>query len=233
MEGAGEQQLGSRRLRTPRAAAAAGIAFSLLLTASLSLLILARPANAGDIGSWLSDSGRRAAIRTAIALVPFAGIAFLWFIGVVRDRIGHREDRFFATVFLGSGLLFVALLFVAAAVGGVVVVAESNPATKLSPQTLGLARGISSVLLHTFALRMAAVFTISASTILRSEGVGARWVAYAGYVAGLLMLIGLGLSPWIELVFPSWVLVVSVDILVRSARGQAPAVALHAGQGPA
>ena len=44
-------------------------------------------------------------------LVPFAGIAFLWFIGVVRDRIGEREDKFFATVFFGSGLLFVAMLF--------------------------------------------------------------------------------------------------------------------------
>lgn len=33
-----------------------------------------------------------------------AGIAFLWFIGVIRDRSGAHEDRFFATVFLGSGL---------------------------------------------------------------------------------------------------------------------------------
>ena len=54
----------------------------------------------------------------ALNLVPFAGIAFLWFIGVLRDRIGEREDRFFATVFLGSGLLFVAMIFVAAGIGG-------------------------------------------------------------------------------------------------------------------
>jgi len=43
--------------------------------------------------------------------LPFAGIAFLWFIGVLRDRLGELEDRFFATVFLGSGLLFLAMLF--------------------------------------------------------------------------------------------------------------------------
>ena len=49
-------------------------------------------------------------------LAPFAGIMFLWFVAVVRDQIGEREDRFFATVFFGSGLLFVALLFAAAAV---------------------------------------------------------------------------------------------------------------------
>ena len=47
---------------------------------------------------------------------PFAGITFLWFVAVVRDQVGEREDRFFATVFLGSAILFVALLFVALAV---------------------------------------------------------------------------------------------------------------------
>ncbi len=57
-------------------------------------------------------------MAVSLNLVPFAGIAFLWFIGVLRDRIGEREDRFFATVFLGSGLLFVAMMFVAVAVAG-------------------------------------------------------------------------------------------------------------------
>jgi hypothetical protein len=38
-------------------------------------------------------------------LAPFAGIAFLWFIAAIRSQLGEREDRFFATVFLGSGLL--------------------------------------------------------------------------------------------------------------------------------
>ena len=55
--------------------------------------------------------------------MPFSGIAFLWFIAVVRHLIGDREDRFFATVFLGSGLLFVAMLFIAAGVGGALLAA--------------------------------------------------------------------------------------------------------------
>ena len=53
-------------------------------------------------------------IRLSLHLVPFAGIAFLWFIGVVRDQLGSVEDRLFSTVFLGSGLLFLAMLFVGA-----------------------------------------------------------------------------------------------------------------------
>ncbi|HEV2239744.1 MAG TPA: hypothetical protein VGR98_01765, partial [Streptosporangiaceae bacterium] len=105
-------------LRTPRAAAVAGIVFSLLLIFMLVVLRISTPGDPGAAGTWLSDSGRRALVAVALNLVPFAGIAFLWFIGVVRDRIGRHEDRFFATVFLGSGLLFVGMLFVAAAVGG-------------------------------------------------------------------------------------------------------------------
>src|SRR6266498_4555338 len=91
-------------LRTPRAAAVAGIVFSVLLILALVLLEISAPAHPAIPGAWLSDSRRRAAVAVALNLVPFAGIAFLWFIGVLRDRIGDREDRFFATVFLGSGL---------------------------------------------------------------------------------------------------------------------------------
>ena len=95
-------------LRTPRAAAFAGIIFSVLMITALVLLRVSAPAHPADAGAWLTDPQRRAAVAIALNLVPFAGIAFLWFIGVLRDRIGEREDRFFATVFLGSGLLFVA-----------------------------------------------------------------------------------------------------------------------------
>ena len=91
-------------LRTPRAAAVAGIIFSVLLITGLVLLRVSAPARDNVAGAWLTDSGGRAEVAIALNLVPFAGIAFLWFIGVLRDRIGEREDRFFATVFLGSGV---------------------------------------------------------------------------------------------------------------------------------
>jgi hypothetical protein len=110
-----ESVTSSRALRTPRAAAVAGVLFALLLTTALVLVRTAVPGEPGD-GSWLADPSRRRQVILTLNLVPFSGIAFLWFIGVVRDRIGEREDRFFATVFLGSGLLFIAMLFVASAV---------------------------------------------------------------------------------------------------------------------
>ena len=91
--GQGPLQAGSP-LRTPRAAAVAGVVFSVFLIAALVLLRLSVPAQPGVAGAWLTEPGRRAAVAIALNLVPFAGIAFLWFIGVLRDRIGEREDRF-------------------------------------------------------------------------------------------------------------------------------------------
>ena len=90
-------------LKTPRAAGIAGIVFSILFIVSLVLIRISVPANPQEAGAWLSDGQKT--VSLALHLLPFAGIAFLWFIGVLRDRIGPYEDRFFATVFLGSGLL--------------------------------------------------------------------------------------------------------------------------------
>jgi hypothetical protein len=83
-------------IRTPRAAALAGIASSVLFTAALVLVRTAVPSDPAEAGSWLSDSSRRDAVLLALSLVPFAGIAFLWFVGVLRARVGEAEDRFFA-----------------------------------------------------------------------------------------------------------------------------------------
>ena len=98
----------TRALVPPRAAAIAGMLFSALMGVSLVIIRLAVPDYRTDPGEWLTDPFHRNAVRFALQLLPFAGIAFLWFIGVLRNRLGEQEDQFFATVFLGSGLLFVA-----------------------------------------------------------------------------------------------------------------------------
>src|SRR5450631_4581489 len=210
-------------LRTPRAAAAAGIAFALLTATSLIMLRLATPANPNNVGQWLSDSGRRRAVSVALNLVPFAGIAFLWFIGVLRDRIGEREDRFFATVFLGSGLLFVAMLFAAAAIGGGLIADMSS--SPPGAGTLALGRDVTSILLNVYAMRMAAVFTLTTVTIARRTEIVSRWLTVAGLVTAVLLLVGVGISPWVELIFPAWILALSVDVLRagrRAANSSAP-----------
>jgi hypothetical protein len=199
-------------LRTPRAAAVAGIIFSVLLIAALVLLRISVPAHPQDIGGWLSNPRKRAGVALALNFIPFAGIAFLWFIGVVRDRVGEREDRFFASVFLGSGLLFVAMLFVAAAVSGGAIAGASSAVP--DPGTLALTRNVTTSLLNVYSMRMAAVFTLTTVTIARRTQIVSRWLTLAGLVCAVVLMIGIGISPWAELVFPAWIMALSVEILV-------------------
>ena len=211
--GQGPLEAGSP-LRTPRAAAVAGIVFSVLLITALVLLRISVPAHSALAGEWLTDSRRRAAVAIALNLVPFAGIAFLWFIGVVRDRVGGREDRFFATVFLGSGFLFVGMLFVAAAVGGGLIAAAASLRSGPSAAgTLAQGRNVTSILLNVYAMRMAAVFTLTTVNIARRTKIVSRWLATAGFAVALVLLVGVGISAWVELLFPAWILALSIDIL--------------------
>jgi MFS family permease len=180
------------------------------------LLRVSVPAHPAVPGAWLTDSRRRAAVAIALNLIPFAGIAFLWFIGVLRDRIGEREDRFFATVFLGSGLLFVAMIFVAAAIAGGLIAGASAGSPNAS--TLVLGRDLSAGLVNVYAMRMAAVFTLTTVTIARRTEIVSRWLTVAGLISALVLLVGIGISPWVELLFPAWILALSIDILAAGLR---------------
>src|SRR5512142_2115613 len=122
-----------QRLTSPRAAAVSGILFSVLLIASLVLIRISVPAHQGDEGAWVAGQSNN--VRLALNLLPFSGVAFLWFIGVVRDRLGEYEDRLFATVFLGSGLLFLAMLFASAAVAaGIISTYGTTPGQLVNSQ---------------------------------------------------------------------------------------------------
>jgi len=202
-------------IRTPRAAAVAGILFALLLTAAFVLVRWAIPSDAESAEEWSADGSRRDAVALALNLLPFAGLAFLWFIGVIRDRIGEGEDRFFATVFLGSGLLLIAMLFTCGAVaGGLLLAVDVSPGAP-SPEMWSFGRRVTLNLLQIYAMRMAAVFTISTTMIAARLKLVPRWLAVLGILAGVVLLLA-GFVPWLELVFPTWVFVLSVHILLTS-----------------
>jgi hypothetical protein len=205
------------RLTTPRAAAVAGILFSVLLIASLVILRLAIPADPRDAGRWLAGDVR--SIELALTLLPFAGIAFLWFIGVVRDRLGEYEDRLFATVFLGSGLLFLAMLFSSAAIaGGILIAYGASPTALLDSETYAFARAATFVIINTYAIKMAGVFMISTATLFLRTKVTPRWMALLGYALALLLLVTISRLSGIILVFPLWILLISIYILIGNYR---------------
>ncbi|MEU5149375.1 hypothetical protein NRK68_24900 [Streptomyces yangpuensis] len=199
------------RLKTPRAAGMAGVAFALLLGAAIVLMRISVPA--GEAADATIDQDRRWAVQLALQIVPFAGIFFLWFMGALRAHTGEAEDRFIATVFLGSGFVFVATLFGAAAAAGTVL-------NEQTPSDFG--RHYAYTLLATYAMRMAAVFVLATSMIGRTLGVFPRPLAMLGTLVGLILIVvGAGV-PWSELLFPAWALVISLYILrVRRRAGPA------------
>jgi hypothetical protein len=196
--------------RTRRSAAVAGIVFAVLLLVAMTLIRLAL--SDADPESLRANAARREQIRLGLHLVPFAGIAFLWFIGVVRDQIGAVEDRLFSSVFLGSGLLFIAMMFVGAVNTSSLIALLDRP--RADPEIWLFGRDFTQSLISVYAMRMAAVFTLSVSTLGLRMAAFPRWVAFAGYAAALLLLVSASEHKWTQLVFPVWVLLLSIVILV-------------------
>jgi len=204
-------------LRAIRAAGVAGLLFSVLLTTALVLLGL-NPLSRADVepdgsvrvnGAWL----------VALYLIPFAGIAFLWFMAVLRRRVGRMEDQFFATVFLGSGLLFIAMLFAADAAASSVIATAGQGDKAGTASTLALGEALSKTLFYVFAIKMAGVFMLVSSNIGRRTGVIPRWFIIVGPLAGLVMLVSVGFIEPIAVVFPAWVAILSL-VLLRTAAEQ-------------
>lgn len=206
------------QLRAPWAASVAGLLFAALFTIAL-LMMRSSPLAAAD-DAELADLYRQGRdqwlLIGALYLAPFAGIMFLWFVAVIRDQIGEREDRFFATVFFGSGLLFVALLFAAAATAGSLVVGVRYLGLDVpSASDTSLLRSLSYTMLFAFATRAAAVFLIAMGTIGLRSRTFPNWFAWTGYALGLVLLLVVSFWDWIVLVLPAWVAIVSLFILRR------------------
>jgi len=209
--------LAARHLTTPRSAGLAGVVFAVLFSVSLVLLRTSMPKDPAAQPD-LSD-GAMLRMKIALALVPIAGIAFLWFVGVVRDRLGDVEDRFFSTVYLGSGLLFLAMVFVSMALAGAIVVTADADASQSSRgEIVAFGRAVMLQVTNVYALRMAAVFMISLSTTWHRSGTAPRWLVISTFVIAACLLVVSSLSLWIALVFPGWVLLVSLYVLVAVRR---------------
>jgi len=212
--------LTDRRLKTPRAAAVAGILFALLLGIAYILIRVSIPPDPADGGAWLEEQANTVAL--ALSLVPIAGIAFLWFIGVLRDRMGQLEDRFFSSVFLGSGLLYLAMTFVSAALaGGLLTSYALEPDILIASGVYTFSRAVMWRISNVYAIRMAAVFMLSLGTISVRTGIMPRGLAFLTYGLALVLLFSIGYSLWVTLLFPAWVLIISVYILILNLRNPA------------
>lgn len=192
-----------------RVTAFSGLVFSILFILSLYLIRMAVPSDPMAIDGWQTDIDRSRRIGFALNLIPFSGIAFLWFMAVLRHRIGLHEDRLLSTVFLGSGWLFIAIIFVAAAISQALHCLMVSNSTAPSTDVYHLGRQTAYVLLNVFGMKVAAVFIFTTSSIGLRTGVLARWVSIIGYVVGVVLILLMTEFLWIGMIFPAWVLLIS------------------------
>lgn len=168
-----------RILAAPREAAIAGVISAILFIASLTLVMLAFPGAQVSIPAWLK--GNVGALYLALNMAPFAGIFFLWFLAAACDRLGSREDKFFATIFLGSGLLYLAMTFAATAMTFGFIVAYAQDRSILTNTTYSFIVVVIDSLTFVYSVRMAAVFMISTATLWLRTGIMPRWLVVLSY----------------------------------------------------
>lgn len=206
------------QIRSPKAAAVAGIVFSALSYSVMYLvqgIITATPSEISR--DWLEGHANHA--TTAIAFIPFAGISFLWFTGVLRDWVDDKEDRFFSTIFFGSAILIVGMLFVwAAAFGAMFNTYLAAKGGVIDRDIYVFGHAFLKEILGDFALRMMGVYMMAIATIWRHTKVMPRWLLIITYAFGIAFIIFAAKVPEARYIFPSWVLVVSIYILVANLR---------------
>jgi hypothetical protein len=227
-------QVDSKSLRTPRAAGVAGALFSILFVTAY-YLVRFPPTRLGDTEAqaWFEQHGSSDLTLAGLYLVPFAGVAFLYFVGVIRDRIGRHEDKFFSTVFQGAGLLLIAMSFIGMAALGSLAFGERFLGETVVPDAhlIRFTRSVSANLFYIYGAKMAGVFVLVTGTIALRTHIFARWVVIISYIAGLILVFYIGVNLVLVTLFPAWVMFLSIYMIVtyRRSGGQADEERMSAG----
>ncbi len=208
------------QLSTPRSAALAGIAFAVSFAASLIFLRLSIPGDLTADIEWGTQSRQRVTI--ALILMPFAGVFFLWFVGVIRDRFDVPGGSLFRHRVPGQQYPLLAMVFVAMAIAGAMVAIGLDNSLTLSSDVALFARALMLQISNVYALRMASVLMFSLATIWLRTHLMPRWLVIITYLLATVLLFVVSLSLWVTLVFPGWVMLVSVYVLWHSHRKQTP-----------
>lgn len=207
-----------REIRSPRSAAFAGIGYSILMITGMILLTSIVTVRLEEITPELIESWSRKA-SLIILMVPFAGIAFLWFTGVIRERLGEYEDRFFATIFYGSGIIQVVLLFIWGAIFGALMAARAlTAAGMVDNQIYIFSFALMNEIIGNYGLRMAGVYMTAINSLWSKTGLMPRWLTIITYILALGFLVAAERFREARFLFPIWVFVVSIYILILNFR---------------
>jgi hypothetical protein len=179
-------------------------------------------ASDAEIVSFYSDpNNRRLILFAGLYLIPFAGIAFIWFIVSLQmweSGSAIRQNVLFSNVQLVCGVIYTALLFVGGASMSVVAAIVELTDTPINPVQARQFPQYGTSIILVFAMRMAAMFVLTTSNLGRSTGILPRWFIYVGFVFAVGLLLVASLSAWLVIVFPAWILVFSTILLRRARR---------------
>ena len=172
-----------------------------------------------EVVAYYSSSEERLSILLGLYVMPFAGIAFLWFIVALRmwiAAVGSREDALLSNIQLVSGILYIALLLTAAAANSVVAASVEFEDGEIDPVWARLLPQYGRTVLVVFALRMGGTFVIVTSRLVLTSSLLPKWFGYAGLVVGVAMLLTATLNVWLAVMFPTWMLLLSILLLNRA-----------------
>jgi hypothetical protein len=221
-----------RSLRTAATlTAVVGALHAVLFLASWFLASDAPGADAtnAEIADYYSSPESRRVLLAGLYIMPFAGIAFIWFTVALRmweEGSTYRRSVLQSNLQLVSGILYIALLFVAGASSTVLAASVEFADGEIDPVAARQFPVFGSTVIFVFAFRMAAMFVFTTSSIGLRAGILPRWFAWGGYAVGAFLLLSASFEQWFVLVFPAWLIVLSV-LLLRSARKIDPELRLR------
>jgi hypothetical protein len=202
--------------RTLTAGSIAGMLFGVLFGVCVTI-VQSTAGGADETGAWLA--GGNTDLEWALTLLPFAGIFFLWFIGVSRQRLGRWDDRFISSVILGSGVLFLAMVFASAGLAwALLAMYRKDPVGFPGSDTYSFVQFAVAKIFGVYALRMASVFLICQATAWLRHGLMPKWLALPSYLVALVLLFVVSQEAWAVLIFPVWIFVISAYLFSVSRR---------------
>jgi hypothetical protein len=215
------EERGRSLRRAATITAGVGALHAVLFLVSLVLLsdLPGPEATDEEILAYYSSSSATFPSLVGLYVMPFAAIAFMWFIVALRMWEAfsvRRENLLFSNLQLVSGILYVAMLAVGAAAMGVLAASAAYATGPIDPVVARQFPQYGSTVLIVFAIRMAAIFVFTTSNIGLSAGVLPRWFAYLGFAVGVFMLLSATLQPFLILVFPTWLFALSAILLVKA-----------------
>lgn len=188
--------------------------------------LLDRPgidASPAEITRFYSDHDAGASVGLLLALMVVGTVAYLWFVGVVRARLGERESRLVGTVFLGASVLLTGLILTgASALAAPSLLAEAGD-QPVDPGAAAMLRSLAAIVLSVFTSRVATLVMFSLATLARKTGALPTWAVVVTYVLGVAEFVNVTLAEPRIYVFPAWIAFVSLLLLVRRVQAIAPA----------